>query len=431
MAKDKKDVKPVVPEEVTKLAGTFFDTFSFPDKTEEELANEKAEADKIEADKIAAEKNKGKTEEEIAAEEKAEEERVAKEKKDKEGDPTPEELEAEKVKMQEELQTAVDLLKEKKEDELDDEEKQFLKDFEAGELKDYVAPKTEEPPESTGYDTLTKDLIASGVLVEPEEIADSVESFNSAITKTVESKFNEWVDEIPEDYRNILDHLRAGGSANTYLQNKQEIDYTNLDYTNENIQTTLVREDLRQQGHTDEEIDEKMTDLKDLEKMEKEAKRAGKKFETQQTQRIKEYDQSIADALTAQDVKDQAEVDELAKAIDDTNDIAGFKLTDKRRKAFKKYLFDVDAEGETAASKASNTIEDRLKMMFMTFINYDFTDLQKSVTTQKTRDLSKFLTRFKDSQTASKGIVVKEEPPEPETQKLHIPSIFDRPNVED
>jgi len=433
MAKEIKKVVDEPTEYSTELKNTFFDTFQFaekttpPVKTEEEIAAEaKIKEDEDAAAKLKEEANKGKTPEEIKAEEDAELARIAEEEKTKPPVQTPEEV-------QTELQVAFDELKEKKEEDLDDDEKQFIDDFEAGNLKDYIPPveKPAEEPKEVGYDTLTKDLIKDGVLVDVEELEDTQESFSGAINKTVEAKVEEWISDIPDDYKNVLDHLRSGGDINTYLQNKQRIDYGNLDYKNEQVQIAIVRADLEQQGHTAEEVAEKLTDLKDLEKLEKEAVRAGKVFDVQQTKRIEEYDQSIQDALTAQDTKDQKEVDDLAEAIDKTEDVVGFKMTKKRREAFKKFLFDVDEAGETAASKASSSIEDRIKLYFMSFINYDFTDLQKSVTTKKTRDLSKFLTRFKDTQTVPAGKVVEEVPPEPTEQPLVFPSIFDRPIVED
>ena len=421
-------------EEVVKLTGTFFDTFEFKSdsiKLEDKTTVKTPEAIKAEEDAEIArlaeeEKNKGKTPEEILAEQE-EADRLAEEAKNKPPEQTPEEI-------KKQIQATVEALKEKKEEELEDDEKQFLEDFEAGALKDYkpeVKPE-DKTEEKTGFDTLTKNLIKEGVLAEMEEdeITDEQETLSLGISKTIEKGVDSYLNEIPEDYRNWVDHMRTGGTLEDYMRSKQKTDFTSLDYTNSQTQETLVRAKLAQEGYNKDDIDEKITDLKDLEKMEKEAKIAGNYFDKDQDKRLEAYDKKIEDAVKALDASDVKYVDDTMKAIDDAKELVGFKLTTKRKDAFKKYLFEVDANGETAASRADNTIERRLKLLFMDFINYDFSDMQRSVETKTTRDLSNILNRYKDTNVVKKGITVKDKDPEPEEAPLVFPSMF-TPRSED
>ena len=402
--KDDENKKPEdkVEEFSTELKGTFFDTYEFsgdspkidsPETTKkEEGAKEKIEDDKSK-EGATAESTEKKEEEEVKKED------------------IPEET-------QKEFDAAATALKAKDEKDLDDEEKEFLKSYEEGTLG--------VVEESAGYVELAKTLIDKGVLVnDDEELEDSEESFQGVIAKTVDAKVDAYIAEIPDEYKNIIDFMRAGGKPDEYLQNKAAIDYANLDLTKEHIQTALVKADLEQQGYSPEEVVEKIQDYKDLDRMEKEASKASKTFDKQQTERLAAYDASIQKEIDDKIKADEREVEEVIETIDKMDEIAGFKLTPKRKEAFKKYLFDTDADGETAASKASREVDNRIKLYFMDFVGYNFDDLEKSVTTKKTKDFRKILSRYKDTATQATGISVEELDPTVE-QELKIPSMFNQ-----
>jgi hypothetical protein len=401
-----------IEEVANPLKGTFFDTFEFSPEMDEKKEEKPKDAEKnTEPPKDEdSEKNK---------------EETKKEGKDETPPVVDEEIQAK-------IEATAEAIKAKDVKDLDDEEKQFLVDYEAGTLEDYVPPVKEEPKTETGFDTLAKDLIKEGILVETEELEDSVEGFNKVIATTVDAKVEEYLADIPDDYKTVIDHMRTGGTAESYLQQKQKINYDAVDYTNTAIQKTLVEALANQQGLTKEEIEERIVDLTDLEKMEKEARRAGKIFDKQQDKRILDFDKGVKAKSDALEKQEEDEVTEISDTIDKLDNVAGFKLTDKRREGFKKYLFELDEAGETAASRAHKTIENRIKLYFMDFINYDFKDLVKTVETKKTRDLSNILNRFTDKNTKSKGTVVKENNPNPEeTFELKLPSMFDGPQSED
>lgn len=392
------------------LKGTFFDDFSFQETTEKTKDDLKTEVNKTTEDKII-EKDK------------------LSEKKESNDD-------AQKLiddtdnKSTEEFDILATTLKEKKENELEEDEKEFLKNYEAGTLDEYKEKTIEkEASKEEGFEALTKTLIAEGILTATEELEDTAESLNAAISNTVETKVDEYLAEIPEEYRTVIDHMRTGGDVNSYLQSKATIDYKNLDLENVEIQKTLVKADLEQQEYSVDEIEEKLKDYEDLEKLQKEATKVSKKFDKAQTQRLIEYDEAITASLAKQEAEALTDIDEVKKDIDSMEEIAGFKLTKKRKEDFKKYLFDIDKNGETAASRTQKDNENRIKAHFMGFIGYNFSDLEKSVISKKSKDINKILSRYKDTQSVSKGIVVKDKNPDPEF-KLNIPTMFNRSSDE-
>jgi len=417
--KDEKKTPEEKDEFSTELKGTFFDTFQFTPE-EEGTVKPKTSVKKEEDEEETPEEKQAKLDAEAA-------------KKEEEGKKKPEEEEEEEEDTtQKDIEATAAALKEKKAEELEDDEKQFLTDYEAGTLKDYKKePEEEEKGEKAGYDVLAKTLIEEGILEDSEELEDTQESFSSVITKTVDKKVDDYLAEIPDEYKNIIDFMRTGGDATQYLQSKARIDYEGLDTTKPEVQDALIREDLRQQGYEQTDIDEKIQDFRDLEKSEKEAIRASKLFSKQQDARVTAYDKSIADALKAQEEADDKEIADLSAEIDKLDEIAGFKITKARRKAFKKYLFETDAEGETAASKASKKTDNRINLYFMDFVGYNFDDMERAVTTKKSKDFSKILSRYKDTTTKTKGVPVQEKDLNPEEQGLNIPSMFNRAPEDD
>ena len=406
MAKDK-DGKEIVEEKdefSTELKGTFFDSYVFPTEAPAKKEEPKKEESKVETPKTTAT---------------LKEDPPKKEEPKKEDPPKKEEPKVD-PDVQLELDKVATAIKAKDEKDLDDEEKEFLKEYDAGTLK------TEPEPEKSGFDTLGQTLIDEGVLEGAEDLKDTQESFSDLVTKTIDKRVDDYIAEIPDEYKNIIDYMRNGGDANSYLQSKAKIDYGNLNLKDEGIQNALVTEILKQENYTDEEITEKLRDYKDLEKLEKEAKRASKIFTKQQDERIKEYDKSIIKATKDQEKAEEKEIEDLSKAIDSLKEIAGFKLNKKKKEDFKKYLFDVDNQGETAASRASKLPENRIKLYFMDFVGYNFDDLEKAVTTKKTNDFSKLLSRYKDTQTKTTGVTIEEKNPEGEKFELKIPSMFNR-----
>lgn len=414
---DKKKADEQKEEFSTELTGTFFDTFEFSDKSAEISTPETTKKEEEAKEKLEDDKSK-----EAAKTEETKKEEEPEKKEEEKKEEIPEET-------QKEYDAVAEALKAKDEKDLDDDEKDFLKSYEDGTLGE--AEKEETKEESGGYADLAKTLIDKGILEESEELEDTEESFQGVISKTVEAKVDEYIAEIPQEYRNIIDFMRTGGKADEYLQAKATIDYANLDLKNEQIQTTLVKADLEQQGYTPEEVAEKIQDYKDLERMEKEATKSSKVFEKQQTDRITAYDAQIQKQIDDQKKADDKEVEEVEEAIDSMEEIAGFKLTPKRKDAFKKYLFEVDANGETAASKASKEVDNRIKLYFMDFVGYNFDDLERAVTTKKTKDFRKILSRYKDTATQTTGVSVKEVDPAEEQQELKIPSMFNRAEDDD
>jgi predicted GNAT family acetyltransferase len=262
--------------------------------------------------------------------------------------------------------------------------------------------------------------------MEDDEIKDEQETLVAGIKKTVDAQVDEYINEIPEEYRNIIDHLKIGGTPEAYMQQKATIDYKGLDYKDTRVQEALVRANLSQQGYDQETVDDKVKDLQDLDKMEKEARIAGNSFDVKQTERVDNFDKQVAKDLKAVEDAELQEIEDITKAIDGMTEMVGFKLSKKRKEDFKKYLFDVDSEGETAASKASKDPDNRLKLYFLDFINYDFKDMEKAVATKSSRNFSKLINRHTDVQSKSRGKTVVVEDPEPVEGKLHIHSMFDR-----
>lgn len=408
-------------DEIT-LQNSFFDSFRF-DSTEKEKPKEVSE-EEVKNSKLDS-KTKLVDSEENTEEKKKNKEEV-KEIKEKDEKKIEENKDDSKLDLEKkEVEELVKTLKAKDDKDLKEDEKEFLKDYEENNLDDYKKDSEKKEEENKGYVDLIDNLVSEGILDEVEEVEDTSESLNKAITKTVENKVNGWLEDIPENFRNIIDFMREGGDPNLYMKQQSTIDYKSLDYKNERVQEALIRADLEQQGYSSDDVDEKLKDYKDLEKLEKEAKRSSNILEKQQEKRIKDFNASIEEQVKKSEQKEEEEINLMKETIDKMDDIVGFKLDKKRKKAFKEFLFELDEEGETAASKSSKNIEDRIKLYFMSFINYDFKDLEKKTRTKSVKSIDKLLSRYKDEKTTTTGKSVEDKKQDKEP-KLVFPSMFDR-----
>lgn len=411
------------------LANTFFDNFSF-ENVEDITEDDKIKSDdKTKGDEVKDNKEKEDVKDDASTEKKVE--------KTKEDDKTEDSTEGDKPKIEEYSKEefdnlAIELGKKKTED-LKEDEVQFLADHKDDKLGEYVKKDDKAADaKDSGFVKLANDLITAGVIDDVEKLEDTQESFNEVIAISIDAKVEVKVDEyladIPEDYKNVIDHFRGGGDVNEYLKSKATINYKDLDLKNVAVQRALVEAYLKEQEYSDDEITDKIRDYEDLEKLQKEATKASERFDKEQDKRIKAYDKNIIDSVKAQDKSDLEEVNKVKNLIDGMTEIAGFKLTPKRKKEFKAYLFDLDNQGETAATRAQNEDENRIKAHFMGYIGYNFADLEKAVTTKKTKSLSDILNRYSATATANKGTVVKDVDPDKkgEEKPFKFHSMFDQ-----
>lgn len=239
-------------------------------------------------------------------------------------------------------------------------------------------------------------LLDEGVLDEAdaEEFEATPEGFADAVSSTVRKKFQEELSKIPQTVQNFYAHVIAGNDPAEFKP-KKEIVWADADVTDEDTQKASLRQLYVNQGMTIEEADEEIEDVEAAGKLEKKAGIAIASLTTLEEKRKKTEAEEAAKAQTKAEKAQQAEIDGINKLIDESDEFAGFKLDDKKRKGFKDYLFKVQPRsGKTQLQINMADEERKLKVAFLDFVEYNKEDLKKEVGQELTKKRKKKLSRF-------------------------------------
>ena len=103
------------------------------------------------------------------------------------------------------------------------------------EEEDIDKPNTEFKNKSTIFQTLAEDFAKKGLLTIQEDFDGSEESFINSFRSTLDSKFDEMIDDytnsLPEEGKALLQHLTNGGKvsdfSNVYSQSLDDVDLNN------------------------------------------------------------------------------------------------------------------------------------------------------------------------------------------------------------
>lgn len=295
------------------------------------------------------------------------------------------EIHKETIKSLEELQKELEE-QEKPEDKESPEDK--IKKEKETKVEDKEEDKVEDEDEKFefSFKPFIETMSESGVLDIPEGVEigetaeDLVEAFESTVNGRIVNGINEYKESIPELGQQFLDYLEKGGDPRKFLEAQSEpMDFSSLDLTDESTQKNVVREFLKSQDYTTEEIKEMLQDYEDSMLLEKQAKLAVKKLEKiqekqteilikQQEIEVKQREQSLAEYVGT-----------VKKLIKDSKEIAGLEVTDAEKKQVEDYLFKRDKTGLTQYQKELNEdpIKTQLELAFLKFKKYDFAKVAK------------------------------------------------------
>ncbi len=263
------------------------------------------------------------------------------------------------------------------------------KDKENPEDKTEVENKTEEKKEGEiefSFKPFIETMAEAGVLdlEEGVEIGESAEDLVEAFETTVNSRIlngiNEYKESIPEIGQVFLDYIEKGGDPKRFLEAQTgPIDFANIDLTDEANQKVIVKEYLKTQDYTNDEIKEILQDYEDGLLLEKQAKLAVKKLE-----KIQEKQTEILVKQQEQEVKEREKalteyVSSVQNLIKESKEIAGLAVNDKEKKELEAYLFKRDKSGLTQYQKElnENPVKTQLELAYLKFKKYDFGKVAK------------------------------------------------------
>lgn len=306
----------------------------------------------------------------------------------------------------------------------------------------YVDPEEEEEeeeenPEGAEEEELSEEeetiqnaytmLLDEGVLKEEE--ADDFELTPAGMADKIAASIRDGIQEeltnTPDSVRAYYNHVMGGGdeSSFTYQQTTNWAE-VNIEDSIEN-QKVAFKQHLINTGVSEADATEEVAEAEENGRLEKKATVAKaaliKQDETQATARAAA--KTATDKTAAEKVS--KEVDKIEKFIDTATEIAGFKLDDKKRKAFKKYIFHKNPRSGKTQMDENMTNEDRrMTVAFLDFVNFTKADLTKEVAAGLTKARKKKLSRHTSTGMASTNSSKSLKTKTASTGKLKIPSFF-------
>lgn len=256
-----------------------------------------------------------------------------------------------------------------------------------------VEEQEEEETETFSYKAFLSHLNEQGLVQfeDKEDLEDTPEVVYESIKGTIQEGINSYKESIPDEGKRFLTYLENGGDPKKYIENLQApLDLAKLDLENESDQELVMREYLKSQDYSTEEINETITDYKDGLLLDKQSKVAAKKLE-------KSFEKRNENLLKEQEAFAEAQreqysnyITQINTTIDNSTNLAGLEITKAEKDSFRKYLLARDRDGLTSYEREvqENPVQTQLELAYLKFKKYDFGAAKKAGETEATRKLN-------------------------------------------
>lgn len=267
--------------------------------------------------------------------------------------------------------------------------------------------------DSISYTPFVEDLIEDGVLYvdEDKEYDDTPEGFQEIIEDTINHRLGEVVSQLPEVLQQVLELAQLGEDPYTAFQNLNPFDYSQVDLEDESTRRSLVEDYYRENlGWSDEKIAKRIQTLEDLDELGEEAQEAQNFFIQKTEAEVEAYQESVRQANEEAYYRQQQEVEQYNRLIDESRGFKGLEFTSNQDKeSFRAYCFDKGRDGLTQYERDTMNAEDKMAQAFYTYKKFGFESIEKKARSSAYVEQKKVLARYKDrnaSSNASKGIEV-------------------------
>ena len=284
---------------------------------------------------------------------------------------------------------------------LDKKKKASEPTTEEDELDSEETDGKEDKTKENGYKSAISALFDKGILeVDLEKIEDSEEGFDNAIEETLKNRTSKWVQSKNPDYIKFMEFTDNGGDPKQFL----DIYYGNHTWEgfkveSEEAQKLAVRESLRLNDESPEDIEEIVTEWSDNGTLEKRAKSALVKLQKNETYQKEELVSIQKEYADKQKAAQQEYWEGFKKDLYSKEDIKGFKLTPKQKDNLWSYMTVIDKKtGKTEYQKATEAEKDSsLLFAYFAMNKFDTAKLEKQVETKVSRKYNSILNNYTTS----------------------------------
>ena len=300
-----------------------------------------------------------------------------------------------------------------KEEEKQDTEESLFSDLEEIQEKDEeTETDTDENKSTISYKDLFTSLKSSGIisdedLEENTEITEEV--LVSKFEQSVEKRFEESIQELPDEVKNIIKFVSNGGDFYDIVSEYAgagELD-ADIDMSEASNQERVLRALLEEEGKDDELIDSQIEFYKDSGKLES---IATKYFDKWKENREKALEEKVSQQKAAREQalqNQKAFKKELSTFISESDSVKGFTINKKDAAELPDYISNTTVKLQDGRQITPfyrdlfETFKDKEKVVILAKLvknGFDFSDIKKEVSTRQTKEIKNDLQRQKSNQ---------------------------------
>jgi hypothetical protein len=236
---------------------------------------------------------------------------------------------------------------------------------------------------------------------------DDISSLETVIQDKISSEIEAYKEGLPDIVSKLTDFIDSGGDPHRFLEATLATpDLSNLDLDKEEAQVKVVKEWLKIQGETADEIDETIEDFEDAGLLAKRAAKYHKRLmahkEQEKQNLVKAQKQDHSDRRAAYDNY----LSEVKTTVESAEEIAGIPITKKEKKDFYTYFTEpLNERGETkyALDLREDPVDNSVKLAYFLYKGFNFKNIEAKATTKAANKLQDRLTRFAGKKATGMG----------------------------
>lgn len=203
---------------------------------------------------------------------------------------------------------------------------------------------TEAQQVSALFDAVGESLGWNMADFKEEDKPVTVEEFTQYLGKVVEhNSVPQYAD---ERIAQLDEYVKNGGKFEDFYQKQQDtLSFENLDLENEDNQKTVIRELLKYNGYSDEQINNKISRYEDADMLYDESEDALERLKVIRENEIEENRKQQEEYAKQQEEQNRQFFQSVQSDINNLNTIRGISIPKEDRAALYEYIFKVDQDG--------------------------------------------------------------------------------------
>lgn len=243
--------------------------------------------------------------------------------------------------------------KEEKETDDNQDNSNTTNDNNSGDTELSAEDVTEAQQVSALFDAVGESLGWNMADFKDEDKPVTVEEFTNYLGKVVEHNS---VPQYADDRIAQLDeYVKNGGKFEDFYQKQQEtLSFDNLDLENEDNQKSVIRELLKYNGYSDEQINNKISRYEDADMLYDESSDALDRLKVIRQKEIEESQKQQEEYARQQEEQNRQFFQSVQSDINNLSTIRGISIPKEDRSALYEYIFKVDQDGVSQYQKDFN-----------------------------------------------------------------------------